>query len=467
MSRYPAIGLSLAALALLYGLAGGFDRTAADGHSPQPTEELAAPDTVARADLAPSEDAQGGPDDGPTFRGASSEPGFHAQDPDRPAADLSDWEELRIRRGESFYVALRRAGLDHETIMQLVAACKPHTNLKRVQRGDRFLLSRPEGEFRALRFDLDRERYVVLERVDDEIRARVANYPIEQSTRAVRGVIETSLFDALKAEQADPVLADQMAEILGWKIDFFRDLRRGDEFVAVYREYTHDDDSVRDPVVLAVQFHNRGEVYEAYRFTNDLGLPAYYNPDGTSLERQFLRAPLKYSRISSGFSYRRLHPVLHRYQPHWGVDFVAPKGTPVMATADGTVIRRGYDKASGNAVGIRHGNGYESYYLHLSRYPRSLSVGDKVKQGEVIGFVGSTGWATAAHLDYRIKKNGTWVNPRKLSLPPADPVSEDRRPEFTQRVAQLHAMLAEVPREPTTVVLEERTLHEGSASMLR
>jgi len=138
-----------------------------------------------------------------------------------------------------------------------------------------------------------------------------------------------------------------------------------------------------------------------------------------------------------------------------------------MATADGTVIRRNYDKASGNTVGVRHGNGYESFYLHLSKFPSGLKVGDKVKQGDVVGFVGSTGWATGSHLDYRIKKNGKWVNPKKLSLPPADPVVDARRAEFAQRVARLDALLSEVPSDARTVVLEERVLPPGDASILQ
>ncbi len=467
MPRYASIGLSLVALGLIYWSLGGFDPAAPDSGQPVAVQELPTPTTVVRSDVPPADPAQGGPDDGPTFLTSDSEPGFRTETPREARIRLADWEEIRIRRGESFYVALRRVGLDHATIMSLVKACQPHTNLKRVQRGDRFLLSRPEGQFSALRFDLARERYLILSRDEDGIVAEVERYPIEESTRAARGIIETNLFDALKAQGADPALADQMAEILGWKIDFFRDLRRGDSFVVVYQEYLHEDDTVRDPVVLAVSFRNRGHLHEAYRFTNELGLPAYYSPDGTSLERQFLRAPLKYTRISSGFTYRRLHPVTKRYQPHWGVDYVAPTGTPIMATADGTVIRRAYDRASGNTVGLRHGNGYESYYLHLSKYPRGLKVGARVKQGDIIGYVGSTGWATAPHLDYRIKMNGKWVNPKKLSLPPADPVTEERRDAFAARVAQLHALIEGIPEGATTVVLERKTLLGESASTLR
>jgi murein DD-endopeptidase MepM/ murein hydrolase activator NlpD len=276
---------------------------------------------------------------------------------------------------------------------------------------------------------------------------------VDRVVRVARGEIETNLFDALKANGADPIVADQLAEILGWDIDFFRDLRVGDTFEILYAEYQRENESVRDPEVLSARFVNRGVEYRAYRFENQYDLPSYYDAEGQSLERQFLRAPLKFTRISSGFTHRRLHPVLKRYRPHYGVDYVAARGTPVFATGDGTIVKRTRDNASGNFVGIRHGNGYESYYLHLSRFVKGQRQGHRVKQGEVIGYVGSTGWATAPHLDYRIKKNGKWVNPKKLDLPPADPVSEDRLAEFSERVRDYDTQIAEAPRAATNFVI--------------
>lgn len=458
MQRYLRLLLGLAILAAFYWRLGGFGPVSTSAEAP-------APATVVVDSLSA---AVGGPDDGPAFgflpagpapQGTRSE-SMEGAEPLVPGLpSITDWEDLTIGRNESFYVALRRAGLEHAQIMAVVAACEEHTDLRRVRRGDTFLLARDEQGLRALRFDVGSESYLIVHREGDGFQAERIHYPIQRVVKAARGQIRTNLFDALQEEGADPSLADQMAEILGWNIDFFRDLRKGDEFVLLYAEFVHDQHSVRDPQVLAVHFRNRGHEYRAYRYQNELGLPAYYDENGQSLEKQFLRAPLKFTRISSGFSYRRLHPVTKRYRPHWGVDYVAPRGTPIFATAAGRVVEKKRDRASGNFVGIRHGNGYESFYLHLQGFARGLKVGDTVEQGEVIGFLGDTGWATAPHLDYRIKKNGKWVNPRKLDLPPAEPVGEDRLPEFRATVAAYDAQIEAVPVLARAVELE-RSLAE-------
>jgi murein DD-endopeptidase MepM/ murein hydrolase activator NlpD len=457
MSRYPRLILGLAILALAYWSVGGFGR-------PAPQTGGGAESTSPADSTLDSAEAIGGPDDGLSL-GMSpvEEPASHPAILDQ----IDDWEEVTIGRNESFYVALKRKGLDHETIMDVVEAAEPHVDLRRVRRGDTFSLARPDSALEALRFDIDRERYLIIQRELGSMRAEIGNYPVERVVRVARGEIQTNLFDALKLNGADPVLADQLAEILGWSIDFFRDLRVGDRYEVLYTEHRRENETVRDPQVLAVRFTNQGREYRAYRFDNELGLPAYYDETGDSLERQFLRAPLKFTRISSNFSHRRLHPVLKRYRPHYGVDYVAPTGTPIFATGDGTIIERRRDRASGNFVGIRHGNGYESYYLHLSRFVKGQRVGQKVKQGDVIGFLGSTGWATAPHLDYRIKRNGKWVNPRNLDLPPADPVSEDRRNAFEAETARLDEMITSAPDGAVDFVLARTPARTGSAAPTR
>jgi len=357
-------------------------------------------------------------------------------------------------------------GLEHDAIMRVVTAAEPHTDLRRVRRGDRFLLSRDdEGTLEAMRFDVSDEDYCVIDLREDIASVEVAHYPVERRVRAARGTIRTNLFDALVQQGAAPALADQMAEILGWDIDFFRDLRVDDRFLILYAEYVHDGETVRDPEILAVRFVNKGQEVRAYRYANEFDLPAYYKEDGTSLERQFLRAPLKFTRISSNFSYSRLHPVLKRRRPHYGVDFAAPVGTPVHATADGVLIKRTRGKSEGNFVGIRHGNGYESYYLHLSRFARGQKQGARVQQGEVIGFVGNTGWSTGPHLDYRIKRNGKWINPRTLSLPPADPIDAEALAAYREHIAALDAQLDTVPDDATNVVLESQLAPTLGASV--
>ena len=299
---------------------------------------------------------------------------------------------------------------------------------------------------------------LLVSRTEDGLSTELGTYPLERTVRGVQGEIRSSLFEALVEEGADPQLATQLSEILGWDIDFFRDLRKGDRFTLLYEEYTREGERVRDGRILAALFTNQGRDYEAYLFENDLGFPAYYDGEGHSLEKQFLRAPLKYGRISSNFSYRRLHPVHKVYRPHYGVDYAAPTGTPVYATANGTVVGRTRRRGNGNYVQLRHGNGYETFYLHLSRFAKGLRVGQKVKQGDLIGHVGMTGTATAPHLDYRVKKNGKWLNPRKLDLPPAEPVSQERMPLYATRRDELREQLeAIVAARTQTIVLESQT----------
>lgn len=470
MPRYARLFLGLAALAAVYWQLGGFD--ALNFEAFERTFEADETGESFSAELDSGLSAIGGPDDGLQASPIYAAEGFERMeriDPSDPllAAVGSSWESLTIGRNESFYVALQRVGLDHFTIMGLVKAAEQHTDLRRVRRGDVFQISRDlsSGAVKGLRFDIDAERYLVVRphQTEEGYEAQLLEHPVQRVVKAAQGVIRTNLFDALKEAGASIVLADQLAEVLGWDIDFFRDLRRDDRFVVVYAEYEHEGASVRDPEVLAVHFVNRGRELRAYRGENEFGLPAYYKADGSSLERQFLRAPLKFTRISSGFSHKRLHPVLKRNRPHYGVDYAAPTGTPVMATADAAVIRRTRDAASGNFVGLRHGNGYETYYLHLSRFANGVNVGTRVKQGQVIGYVGSTGWSTAPHLDYRIKKNGKWVNPQKLALPPASPVSDEYRDAFAALVGEFDAMIAAIPEDRPTLVLDSSAARSMSS----
>ena len=224
----------------------------------------------------------------------------------------------------------------------------------------------------------------------------------------------------MQASGAPLQLAPKMNDVFGWEIDFNRDLRPGDTFRVVYEEVWKNGRFLRTGPILAAECTNRGHAHRAYRF-DDSG---YFDADGRNLQKQLMRAPLEYSRISSNFTYRRLHPVLKRYMPHLGVDYAAPVGTPVWAAGDGVITEIGRKSGNGRYIRIRHKNQeYQSWYLHLSRFAKGMRKGTQVRQGQVIGFVGATGYATGPHLDFRIQRNGSWVNPRTLKLPAANPVS--------------------------------------------
>ena len=416
MGRYLRILLALVLLAAIYFRLGGF---------------ASAPLARSQEHNPPLQGSALSGLDGQALAADAPLPAWgEAGDFETPAAPTAAGLEVEIQKNESFYLALQRHGLAHETIMQIVKACKPHTNLRSVQRGDRFPMTlNPSGEFASLRVPVDLEHYVDVVNGDGVMTASLQSLPVERVVRAVRGSIETNLFDAIALAGGDAALTDEVASILGWEIDFLRDLRVGDQFTVLFEEYEYEGKPIRPGQVLACQFTNQGREYHAYLFENEFELPSYYDAEGKSLERQFLRAPLKYSRISSGFSKRRLHPVTRTVRPHWGVDYVAPVGTPVHATADGIVIQRERERAEGNVVGVRHGQSYETYYLHLSRFAQAR-IGDRVRQGDVIGYVGNTGMSTAPHLDYRIKHRGNWINPSKLKLPASEPVPAERRDAF-------------------------------------
>ena len=349
--------------------------------------------------------------------------------------------EMRIGRGQTFYEALIARDVGHEDIMTLVAACRSFRNLKSVRAGEMFRVHvAPDGGLRSLGFDLDEESFITWVRDGDTYRREDGTYPVEHRLTGIHGSIQQSLYASLQKLDAPLALSAKMNDILGWDIDFSRDLRKGDTFRIVYEEVWKEGTLIRTGSILALEIVNRGKVRRAYRFTNEDGRPGYFDPDGNNMQKQLMRAPLNYSRISSGFSYRRFHPVLKKWMPHLGIDYAAPLGTPVRAAGDGVIVAATRKKGNGRYLQIRHTNReYETYYLHLSRYAKGVTKGTKVTQGQIIGYVGATGYATGPHLDFRVKRSGTFVNPRKLKLPAAAPVGAGQ----TDRFAALTGLYAE------------------------
>jgi murein DD-endopeptidase MepM/ murein hydrolase activator NlpD len=245
--------------------------------------------------------------------------------------------------------------------------------------------------------------------------------------RAIEGSLDGSLEASLAAAGGEPLLSLEMADVLQWDLDFTRDLRRGDRFRVLYETIYLDGRYESIGGVVALAYENGGKVLEAYRFGDNRG---YYDGEGRPLRKMFLRSPLRYSRVTSRFSHRRFHPVLKRHRPHYGVDYGAPVGTPVRATGNGKVIFAGWDRGGGRTVKIRHPNNYLTAYLHLSRFAKGIRSGRRVSQSEVIGYVGSTGLSTGPHLDYRVQKNGRWIDPLSLKSLPTKPLPENELADF-------------------------------------
>ncbi|HHQ48459.1 MAG TPA: hypothetical protein ENK19_06195 [Acidobacteria bacterium] len=243
------------------------------------------------------------------------------------------------------------------------------------------------------------------------------------------------------AAGGDAELAVRLAQIFQWDIDFFRDLRKGDRFVVVADRRTVDGRPYGWGELYAARFVNGGRTLTAIAFPDENGRIGYYDLEGRPLRKEFLRAPLKFSRITSRFSLHRYHPILHRRMPHYGVDYGAPVGTPVHVTADGVVRFVGRKGGAGKMISVRHTNGYETNYLHLSRYGRGIHRGVRVRQGQVIGYVGQTGMATGPHLDYRVRHNGRWINPLRIASPPARPLAKKRLARFLSYAITVQALL--------------------------
>jgi len=282
----------------------------------------------------------------------------------------------------------------------------------------------PSDRLESLVVTLDIRTEVHLEYNGNTVLATTIERPIHSEIVRFEGVIESSLFGAIDRIGASPELAVRMADIFQWDIDFLRDIRKGDRFIALVEKRSVDGIFFGYGTLYGARFINNGKELNTFAFADADGTIGYYGLDGAPVKKQFLRSPLRFSRITSRFSLNRFHPVHKKRMPHYGVDYGAPTGTPAHATATGTVTFVGRNGGAGNMVRLRHSNGYETNYLHLSRFGKGIRKGARVAQGQVVGYVGSTGWSTGPHLDYRVKKNGQWVNPLLISSPPADPLPE-------------------------------------------
>ncbi len=263
----------------------------------------------------------------------------------------------------------------------------------------------------------------------DSLRVYRGEKEIEVKRRTAQGKIKSSLWNTMTDNQLDPMLALELSDIYAWTIDFFG-IQKGDRFRVVYEELFVDSVSIGLGEIYAVQFDHYGKEHFAFRFFQDDRFD-YYDETGVSLRRAFRKAPLDYFRISSRFSHGRMHPVLRIRRPHHGVDYAAPKGTPVMTIGDGTVIARAFQAGGGgNYVKIKHNSVYTTSYMHLSGFAQGITPGARVKQGQVIGFVGSTGLSTGPHLDFRVFKNGSPIDPLKMEAPPTKPVKEENMAQY-------------------------------------
>jgi len=342
-----------------------------------------------------------------------------------------------VRYGQTVYRSLLSAGISPQTVYLISQALKSLFNLKRCRPGDSFELKEsPDGRLIFRYFPNSLEYYIVEESNEGTFSARKQKIPLKKVLVGAKADVCSSVYESMRNEGVSPELINRFTDIFSWEIDFFTDPRRGDGIRLIWERYLSPEGKIfKEGKILAARYINAKRDWTAIFFQDKDGYSDYYTPQGKSLRKSFLRSPLKYSRISSYFSYRRFHPILRIYRPHLGIDYAAPQGTPVSAIADGTVIFKGWNNGFGNFIKIRHSHGIISSYGHLYRFAHGLRKGRKVKQGQVIGYVGTTGLSTGPHLDFRITKYGRYVNFLKTEFPRAKSVNSAYFDEF-KRVSQ-------------------------------
>lgn len=346
--------------------------------------------------------------------------------------DKYDVIEGEIKRGDLFSTLLSSKGVSQRVIHNISENCRDIFNMRddiKVGRKYRFYMTKEEEAVADyFVYDKDANHYILFD-LQDSLNARLFPKVIDRQIKYAEVEITTSLWVDVVNAGITPLLAGKLADVYAWSIDFFG-LQRGDKFKAVFEEVSFEGRVLYIEDVYFSIFSHNGKEFEVYNFEQDEKGNRYWNEKGESMRKAFLKAPLNFTRISSGFSYARKHPITRIVRPHTGVDYAAPTGTPVMTIGDGVVTERGYKGAGGNTVKIRHNSVYTTAYLHLSKYASGLKVGDRVKQGDVIGYVGSTGSSTGPHLDFRVWKNGTPINPLTMESPSDEPIKDEKREAF-------------------------------------
>jgi len=339
--------------------------------------------------------------------------------------------EKKVPRGENFTAALQKFGLSAEEAASASAAAQHAFNLRQVRAGNTITVGRSvEGTLREIDYKIDADRMLKIVPEDRGFTAQVQEIPSKTEVAAVTGRVDDSLFNAVEDTGESAELAMRLAQIFGYDLDFYTDPRKGDTFRIILEKKKYANGQTAGyGNILAAEYENAGKKYQALLFRDPAGRPAYYSADGKSLQKAFLRSPLKFGApVTSHFNRARFHPILKTYRPHMGTDYGAPVGTPVQTIGSGRVVFAGRKGGEGNMVQVAHPNGYETMYLHLSRmFVRS---GERVEIGKTIGLVGSTGLSTGPHLDFRILQKGQYKNFERLGLPPSDPVSKKNLPEF-------------------------------------
>ncbi len=352
------------------------------------------------------------------------------------------WVTSTVKSGDTLSAIADKYNIGAGDLHLIVNAGKPAKRLARIKPGDKIHFAFDAGDkVQQIMTRVDEETRLLIQRTDTGFSASTIIEPLQRRTQYASGTVTHSLFSAVGAAGVSQSTIMKFAGLFGWDIDFSLDVRDGDRFSIVYESLYRDGEYVRDGGIVAAEYINRGTSYRAVRYTDPDDNTDHYSADGKTLRKAFLRSPIGFARVSSGFNLKRKHPVLHTIRAHKGVDYAAKKGTPIRATGDGKVVLRGRKGGYGRTIVLKHGSRYSTLYAHMSRYAGNMRPGSRVKQGQIIGYVGRSGMTTGAHLHYEFRADGVHRNPLRFRFPGVAPVAENYRDDFAAQTAPLFGQL--------------------------
>ncbi len=403
---------------------------------------IAEPDTTAQS---PADSPFAYAPDMQTSEQASSDEDKPEDQTGEPVAETDPLaKSVVVANGDTLSTVFAKVGLSPAVMHAVLASSPDAKQLSRLKIGQTLEFQLTEqGELASLRSKLNSLETLALEQTPKGYVFKKEQVKPEVSTVYARGEIDSSLFLAAKRAGLSHNLTMDLANVFGYDIDFALDIRKGDSFEVIYEEKTVEGQRVGTGNILAARFTNRGKTYSAVRYTSKDGTTSYYNADGTSMRKAFIRTPVDFARISSRFSNGRKHPILNKIRAHKGVDYAAPHGTPIKSAGDGKVLLAGRKGGYGNTVIIQHGQRYRTLYAHMQGFAKGVRNGSTVKQGQIIGYIGTTGLSTGPHLHYEFQVDGVHVDPLGLKLPMADPIAKSEMPRFMQQSQPLMARMDE------------------------
>jgi murein DD-endopeptidase MepM/ murein hydrolase activator NlpD len=401
----------------------------------------------------------------PTVAAAVATPAALARTP-LVQADLGATIAVIVGRNDTLDAIFRRFALDTADLAAIRQLPGIRQSLDYLRPGDAIQVTHQDGAIKELSRKVSETQTLQVVRQDEGFAAKMIENPVETQIRTASATIDSSLFQAAEAAHISDTVALKLANVFAWDIDFVLDIREGDRFTAVYEQIYQDGKYLRDGELLAAEFVNAGKVYRAVRFVAESGRAGYYTPDGAPMRKAFLRAPVEFTRVSSGFNPHRLHPILNLIRGHMGTDYAAPTGTPVHAAGDGRVSFAGRRGGYGNALIISHNNSVSTLYGHMSRFARQVRVGAHVQQGDVIGYVGMSGLATGPHLHYEYLVNGVHKNPQTVPLAGAEPLHAAALQKFRTEVAPLVSDLPEQHFAPGPVAVDPAVQDVAAAGVV-